>query len=146
MESLDADQILISNDRASAYFEDYLFRLIDELSEVNVKVAYQDVVLEQVPATDTTIYTVPSTVTSAQIKYAVCNATVTDTLTINVVQSGDIVAGANQYITTKAITAGTTSLLTEIVGLILETGDFISADAVTATRLNLKIGIKEYLT
>ena len=109
-----------------------------------MSVDFKDAVLEQVPATDTTVYTVPSTVVSAIIIYGNCTPTTSDTLTINIVQQGESVATTNRYINAKAITAS--DPLFEIIGAVLKSGDFISADAVTAGRLNLKIGIKEFTT
>lgn len=111
-----------------------------------MSVNFIDSVLEQVPATDTTVYTVPATVVSAQIIFGNCTAVTSDTLTINIVKSGGSVATTNRYVDTKNIAAGTPDPLSEIVGSVLKTGDFISADAVTASRLNLKIGIKEFTT
>jgi len=59
------------------------------------------------------------------------------------VQSGHSVAVTNQYIQSKAVVAGGTEVLSEIVGVVLKPGDFISAIAANASRLNLKISIKE---
>lgn len=143
-DQLNVDIDIVENNKATAYFEEYIFSLVEELNEVNVKVNYLDAGLEQIPAVDTLVYTVPSTASAAEILFANCNAITTDTLTVNIVKSGETVAATNQYITSKTITAGTPDLLTEITGCVLQTGDFISADAATASRLNLKISLKEY--
>ena len=108
-------------------------------------ILYVDAVSEQLPATDTTIYTTPSTVESAHIISAVtcCEDSTGDSITVNIVQSAGSVAVTNQYIQTKAVAAGSTVVLSELVGLVLKPGDIVSAVAATADRLNLKIGIKE---
>lgn len=108
-------------------------------------ILYVDAVSEQVPATDTTIYTCPSTAKSAHIIFA--NATNEDaantTITINIVQSGGAVAVTNRYIPPTTITAGTTDGLADIISAVLMPGDFLSAVAADASRINLKFGIKE---
>lgn len=108
-------------------------------------IAYADAVSEQVPASDATVYTCPSTVSSAQIIFANCtNEDASDTtLTVNIVQSGSSVAVTNQYFPSTTIAAGTTNGVTAIVGAILKAGDFISVVAGVADRLNFKVGIKE---
>ena len=110
-----------------------------------MSVLYEDKVLEQVPATDTTIYTAPSTLKSAHIIFAnvTCEDAAGDSITVNIVQSGGSVAVTNQYLQSKAVVAGSTEMLSEIINVVLKPGDFISVIAATADRLNLKIGIKE---
>ena len=108
-------------------------------------VRFVDAVSEQVPNTDTTIYTAPSNVNSSIITFGNCNCEDASgsTLTINLVQSGGSVAVTNQYISTKSIASAASDPLTEIVGAVLQPGDFISCVAADANRLNLKIGVKE---
>lgn len=109
-------------------------------------VTYVDAVQEQLPATDTTVYTCPSSgVSSAHVVFAncTCEDATGDSITINVVQSGGSVAVTNQYLQAKTVAAGATDNLSEIIGLVLKPGDFISAVAANANRLNLKIGIKQ---
>ena len=108
-------------------------------------ILYKDEVSEQLPATDTTLYTAPSTVESAHIIGAVvcCEDATGDSITVNIVQSGGSVAVTNQYIQTKAVAAGATENLVDLVGLVLKPSDFISAVAATANRLNVKFAIKE---
>lgn len=104
-----------------------------------------DAVLEQVPGTDTTAYTAPTTVKYSQIIFGNCTNedAVDTTLTVNIVQSGGSVAVTNRYFPPTTITAGTSDSLTSIVGAVLAPGDFISCVAGAASRLNLKLGIKE---
>ena len=108
-------------------------------------VIYDDAVQEQLPAADTLVYTAPANCKSAQIVFAncTCEDATGDSISVNIVKSGDTAAVTNLYVKSKAVVAGATSNLTEIVGAVLKPGDFISAAAATADRLNLKIGIKE---
>lgn len=108
-------------------------------------VRFEDAVLEQVPAADTLVYTAPAACKSAQIIFAncTCEDAVADSISVNIVQSGATAAATNIYVKSKAIAAGETSSLSEIVGAVLKPGDFVSAIAATIDRLNLKIGVKE---
>jgi hypothetical protein len=109
-------------------------------------ITYVDAVSEQLPATDTTIYTCPSSgVGSSHIIYAnaTCEDATGDDITINIVKSGGAVAVSNQYLQARAIAAGATEVLSEVIGAVLKPGDFISAKATTASRINLKLSIKE---
>ena len=108
-------------------------------------ILYFDAVSEQLPATDTTLYTTPTTVESAHIISAVvcCEDATGDAITVNIVQNGGSVAVTNQYIQTKSVAAGVTATLSDLVGVVLKPGDVVSAVAATADRLNVKIGIKE---
>ena len=94
-----------------------------------------------------TLYTVPSGVDTAIVMFGVCNNVTTDTtLTLHVVDSGGSVAATNQYITTQTVASATPNPLDAITGMVLETGDFISALAADADRLNIRIGILEILS
>jgi len=110
-----------------------------------MSIAYQDVVSEQVSNSDSTIYTCPAAAKSAHIQFA--NATNKDasaaTITVNLVQSGDVVATTNEYIAGKSITSGATDGLSNVINAVLLPGDFISVIAGTASAINLKLGIKE---
>ena len=108
-------------------------------------ISYVDVVSEQLPAADTTLYTAPSTVESAHIIAAVacCEDATGDSITVNIVQSGGSVAVSNQYLQAKSVAAGATEPLADLIGLVLKAGDFISATAATVDRLNVKFTIKE---
>jgi hypothetical protein len=108
-------------------------------------VRFDDIVSEQVPAADTTIYTAPANCQSVQITYAAvcCEDATGDSISVNLVQSGATAAVTNLYVKAKAVTAGATVHLTEIIGATLRAGDFISVIAANAARLNLKISVKE---
>lgn len=109
-------------------------------------ISYTDAVLEQVPASNTTVYTTP-TVNSAHIISAVIhNESGTNaTIQVNIVQTSGSVDVTNRYVN-RTVSAGSTLVLRELHAMVLNTGDFISAIAGTASALNLKIGIKEITT
>ena len=113
-------------------------------------VLYVDVPQEQVTAAEVTIYTAPtaSNFESAHIIYGNCaNSSATDTeLTVNVVQNSGSAAVTNRYFLPKVIFAGQADPLTPLIGITLKAGDFIVTIADTASRLNLKISIKEVYT
>lgn len=110
-----------------------------------MSVTYLDVVSEQLPAADTTIYTCPSGVT-ALIVYglATCEDAAGTTITTNIVQSGGSAAVTNIHgYDAASISAGTSERLTKIEGACLHAGDFLSCAAGAATSLNVKFTIKE---
>lgn len=100
---------------------------------------------EQVTVTATTQYNCPSNAKSAVIIFANCtNEDAAGTsVTINVVQSSGSVADTNIYVDAKTIAPDDSDPLSEIVGMVLEPGDSVYALAADASRLNLKISIKE---
>ena len=108
-------------------------------------IQYIDAVQEQLPSTDTTIYTCPLTAKSAHIQFANANNedAVDTTIVINIVKSGGSVAVTNEYISTTTIVSKTSNGLSAIVNAVLKPGDFISAIAGAADKLNIKLGIKE---
>lgn len=110
-----------------------------------MSVGFTDVVSEQLPAADTLLYTAPANCKSAQIIYVncTCEDAAGSSFSVNIVQSAGSVAVTNLYLKAKAVTAGATVNASELVGAVLMPGDFISAIAADASRLNLKIGIKE---
>lgn len=110
-----------------------------------MSVVFIDAVSETLPAANTTIYTVPITVDSATIIAGNCtNASgAAATLVVNIVKSGDSAATSNVYLPSATINADAQNPLSEIVGLVLAPGDFISAIAGTTSALNFKVSIKE---
>ena len=91
-----------------------------------------------------TIYTVPANTTS-QVIFANCTNESTGalTFTIHKIQSGGSAGDTNLYVDAKSIGAGKTDLVSEIIGMVLEAGDFITAFGSGATALNLTLSIKE---
>lgn len=107
---------------------------------------YTDSVLEQIPAADTTAYTTPAVNSAHILAASVFNESASNaTLTGNIVQSGGSVAVTNRYVNV-IVPAGKPIVLTSIINQVLNTGDFISFNAGTASALNLKIAIKEITT
>lgn len=110
-----------------------------------MSVTYIDVVSEQLPSSDTTLYTCPSGVT-ALIVYglATCEDASGTTITTNIVQSGGAAAVTNIHgYDAAAISAGTSERLTKIEGACLHAGDSLSCAAGAANALNVKFTIKE---
>lgn len=101
--------------------------------------------LEQVAASDTTLYTCDTNAKSAAITNAVVNNedASSTTITVNIVKSGGSVAATNRYASAKPVAGITNVALTEIIGVVLEPGDFVSAIAADASQLNLKLAIRE---
>ena len=110
-----------------------------------MSIVYVDAVSEQVPITNTTIYTCPSNAASAHVQFANCTNEdgTSTTISINIVQSGGSVGVTNLYVAPTTVNPNATNGLTGIINAILKPGDFISAIAADADRLNLKVGIKE---
>ena len=108
-------------------------------------ILYVDAVSETLPATDTTIYTCPTNAKSAHVIFgnATNSTVVAATIDINIVQEGGSATATNLYLDGKTVVANGTDGLSNIVGVVLKPGDFISAIAGTASAINLKLGIKE---
>ena len=107
--------------------------------------SFKSAEIEQLAVTPgATIYTAGTNVTSV-VTFANCTneSTASATFTIHVVQSGGSLADTNIYVDAKPIGPGKTSLIPELLGCILNEGDFIIAFGSAASALNLKLGIKE---
>lgn len=100
--------------------------------------------LAQVPATDTTLYTAPSNTTSRIIKCTATNDTTTTvTITFHKVESGGSVGVAKLILNAKALGNKETYECPEVVGQVLETGDFISSIAGSATQVTVSLDVVE---
>ena len=104
-----------------------------------------NIVQETLAITDTTLYTLGSTVTNAFITKAIAsNSTTTPaTITINIVQSGGSVASTNEYVIEETIPANQSVVLYKLIGEQLDPGDFISAIASVTATISLRISVKE---
>jgi len=75
-----------------------------------------------------TYYTAP-----ALTRVRICNATLTNATagavacTVNIITAGDVAANKNRKISARSIAAGETYPCPELIGRILEPGDFIQA-------------------
>ena len=96
-----------------------------------------------VPATDTTVYTAPSNTTTIVDKVTTANYdTVSRVVTISIVASGGSVGDA-YYIAKRTLAAKETYIWPEVVGQILNAGDYVSIIASNATGVNLRISGRE---
>ncbi len=88
----------------------------------------------------TTIYTVPAAsavkVTSAVLANVSASAV---TVTVAVVPSGQSVDGTRTIVSAYPLAAGDSTVLTELVGALLDTGAFISITASAGTAINYLI-------
>lgn len=90
----------------------------------------------------TVLTTADATYFTAPVPTQVTKATVTNptggaaTITINLVPSGGAVATGNVLVSARSVQAGETWDITPLVGVILATGDIISAKASANTTLN----------
>lgn len=92
-------------------------------------------------ASQTTQYTAPASVRTIIDKFtAYANAVCT--LNINVVASGGTASAANLKVA-KALSSGETYTFPELVGQILNAGDFISTIAGTASNVVIRISGRE---
>jgi Mg/Co/Ni transporter MgtE len=87
----------------------------------------------------TTQYTSSTGVRTLIDKFTATNYTAgAVTLSINLVSSGDTAGNQNLTVKTKSLAAGETYTFPEIVGHVLEPGDFISTLAGAATSINIR--------
>jgi hypothetical protein len=83
-------------------------------------------------------------VTTVIDKCTICNVTLQNaTVTFNIVSQGGTVANENIIIKEKTIPGNTTYLVPEMVGQILNDGDFISAVAGSVSTLVIRISGRE---
>lgn len=98
----------------------------------------------QLGATDTTVYTCPANTTARVISCNVCNDTTTvPTFDINKVPSGGAVGADNLLINGRALGSEESYGCPEVVGQVLEAGDFISGVASGATQVTIALNVVE---
>jgi hypothetical protein len=102
---------------------------------------FRVVEVEQLAITTAVVYTTPSN-TTALVTFcvAVNESSSNSSFTVTVTPSG---GSAATYIPDKAIPAGHSNLMPEILGLGLDAGDVINAFAADASAVNLKLRILE---
>jgi len=109
------------------------------MGTIKIKNAYRD----QVPATNTTIYTCPANTTAKVLKCTVTNDSATaETISMHIVESGGAVAD-NRLIVPDVAISTTPYNTPEMVGQILNAGDFVSAIAGAAAQLTLSLNVVE---
>lgn len=107
---------------------------------VTAKVLIPSKIME---AAQTTQYTATGVVTIID-KFTVTNySAVTVTVSVNLVALADTAGNKNVITKTKSMQAGETHTFPEVVGHILENGDFISTLAGAATSLNIRVSGRE---
>lgn len=94
-------------------------------------------------ASQTTQYTAAG-VTTIIDKFTATNYdTTARTLSVNLVTSGGSAGNSNLIVKTKTLQGGETYTFPEIVGQVLNSGDFISTIAGTATTINIRASGRE---
>lgn len=93
---------------------------------------------------ETTQYTAPAGVRTILDKFTGTNTTAAPaTLTIKIVQSGGAVGAANTIVSAKTLAAGECYTFPEIVGHVLNPGDFLSTLAGTAAAITIRASGRE---
>ena len=96
-----------------------------------------------IPNADTTVYTAPLSVTTIIDKLTTANYdSVARVITISIVASGGSVGDA-YYVAKRTLAANETYIWPEVVGQILNTGDYVSAIASNNTGVNLRMSGRE---
>lgn len=94
---------------------------------------------KQAENTETTQYTSSPGVRTIVDKFTATNTTGSAaTLTIRLVPNGSTAAATNTMLSAKSIAAGETYNCPEVIGHVLEPGDFISTLAGTATAITIR--------
>ena len=99
---------------------------------------------KQAENSQTTQYTCPSSTRCVIDKFSVCNTTTGHVVfSINLVNSGGSASAANRFLSLKAIAPDEDYSCPEIIGHVLEPGDFISTLASAATSLTIRSSGRE---
>jgi len=107
-------------------------------------IALKNVYLAQVPAADTTLYTCPTSTTARVLKCTVTNDTTTaQTISFHKVESGGAVGVDKLILNAKVIGNKETYGCPDVVGQVLEAGDFISGIAGGADQLTTVLDVVE---
>lgn len=99
---------------------------------------------KQAENSQTTQYTAPTGTRTIIDKFTATNTTVgAVALTVNLVTSAGSAAASNVVISAKSLSAGETYACPEVVGHVLNTGDFISTLAGAATSITIRASGRE---
>lgn len=99
---------------------------------------------KQAENAETTQYTAPGGTRTIIDKFTGTNTTgVAATLTIKLVQSGGGASAANTIVSAKTLQPGESYTFPEVVGHVLNPGDFISTLAGTATAITIRASGRE---
>lgn len=98
----------------------------------------------QIPASNTTVYTAPASTRTSIDKATVTNTTgMAATITAFVAPSGGVADATNTVISAQSVAAGTAYLCPELVGQVLNPGDFVVVTAGTAAALTFRLSGRE---
>jgi hypothetical protein len=98
----------------------------------------------QAANSESTQYTAPVGTRTIIDKFTGTNTTGSSaTLTIKLVPSGGTAAAANTVVSARSLSAGETYNFPEVVGHVLNTGDFISTLAGTASAISIRASGRE---
>jgi len=109
-----------------------------------MSVTLRNVYLDQVPAANTSLYTCPANTIARVLKCTACNDIATaQTLSIHKIESGGAVGDDKLLLNSRTIGNKETYLCPEVVGQVLEAGDFISAIAGGAGQITVSLDVVE---
>lgn len=98
----------------------------------------------QAAAVETTQYTTPAGTRTIIDKFTGTNTTGSPaTLTVKLIQSGGAAGAANTIVSAKTLQAGEAYTFPEVVGHVLNPGDFISTLAGTAAAISIRASGRE---
>ena len=97
----------------------------------------------QLAASQTTLYTATGLRTILDKITATNVSASTVTITINVVASGGTAGGTNTLVSAKSLQAGESYGFPELIGHVLNAGDFVSVLASAATSINFRMSGRE---
>lgn len=96
------------------------------------------------PATDTVVYTAPALTRTIIDKFSVCNTdTGTQTITVNIIPSGQSVGTQNRVTSGFSMTTGISADLPEQKNQILNPGDQISVKASIVSKIVIRVSGRE---
>lgn len=136
MNTLDRDQLIVVNGKATAYFEDFLANILeDNLAGKSIGIS------ETLPTTFSALYVAPLTLSAASITSVLVNNTGGGTASIeaNIVPEGEIVGSTNRVLS-SSVTGSVR--LAELEGLTLSPGDALYVVADIGT-VNVRISLQE---
>lgn len=98
---------------------------------------------KQAENTQTAQYTATDVVTLIDKFTATNTSAATATLSVNLVTSGDSAGDENLIVKTRSIAAGETYIFPEIVGQVLEDGDYLSTIASASSSITIRCSGRE---
>ena len=108
---------------------------------VTAKALFQAV---QAQATDTTHYTTPAGTRTILDKFTGTNTTIAPaTVTVNIVAASTPVSAANTITSAKTLQAGESYTFPELVGHVLNPGDYINIVSGTASSISVRASGRE---